>query len=84
MKIFKEYQPRQVLLLPPSLDEFVPENHEVRITSEVVEQINMWGGGCPAYDPEMMMKVLVYACSQKIYSSRRIAQELKTDTLLCI
>jgi len=87
MKIFKEYQPRQVLLLPPFLDEFVAENHEVRIISEVVEQIELSaitnkyvGGDCPAYDPEMMMKVLVYAYSQKIYSSRWIAQELKTDT----
>jgi transposase len=66
MKIFKEYQPSQVLLLPPSLDEFVPENHEVRIISEVVDQIELSaitnkyvGGGCPAYNPEMMMKVLV-------------------------
>jgi len=73
--------------LPPSLDDFIPENHEVRIISEVIEQIDLssitqkyQGGGCSAYDPEMMMKVLVYTYSQKIYSGRRIAQELKTDT----
>lgn len=59
----------------------------MRIISEVVDQIELSaitnkyvGGGCPAYDPEMMTKVLVYAYSQKIYDSRRIAQELKTDT----
>jgi len=32
MKIFKDYQPRQVLLMPPSSGEFVPENHEVRVS----------------------------------------------------
>jgi len=87
MKVFKEYQPKQAFLLPPSLDDFVPEDHEVRIINEVVEQIDLsaitnkyQGGGCPAYDPEMMMKILVYAYSQKVYSSRRIAKELKTDT----
>jgi transposase len=87
MKIFKEYQPKQSFLLPPSLDDFIPEDHEVRIISEVVEQIDLsairdkyQGGGCPAYNPEMMMKILVYAYSQRVYSSRRIAKELKTDT----
>ena len=87
MKIFKDYQPQQTFLLPPSLDDFIPENHEVRIISEVIEQIDLssitdkyQGGGCSAYAPEMMMKVLVYAYSQKIYSGRRIVHELKTDT----
>lgn len=87
MKIFKEYQPKQTLLLPPSLDDFIPDNHEVRIISEVVEQIDLsairdkyQGGGCSAYDPEMMMKIIVYAYSQRVYGSRRIARELKTDT----
>jgi transposase len=87
MKIFKDYQPQQAFLLPPSLDDFIPENHEVRIISEIIEQIDLssitdkyQGGGCSAYAPEMMMKVLIYAYSQKLYSGRRIAQELKTDT----
>jgi len=87
MKIFKDYQPKQTFLLPPSLDDFVPEDHEVHIISEVMEEIDLSaitdkyeGGGCPADDPEMLMKVVVYAYSQKIYSGRRIAQGLKTDT----
>jgi len=37
MKIFKEYRQDWTFLLPPSLDEFVPEDHEVRIINEVVE-----------------------------------------------
>jgi len=87
MKIFREYSQSQGLLLPPSLDEFVPENHEARIINEVVDTLDLSpllakheGGGAPAYHPSMMLKVTIYAYSQKIYSSRSIAQELKTDT----
>jgi transposase len=87
MKIFREYSQSQRFLLPPSLDEFVPENHEARILNEVVDTIDLSavfakyeGGGAPAYHPAMMLKVIVYAYSQNIYSSRSIARELKTDT----
>ena len=87
MKIFKEYRQDQNFLLPPSLDEFVPEDHEVRIINEVADALDLSpllnryeGGGAPAYHPTMMLKVIVYAYSLGIYSSRRIAQELKTDT----
>jgi len=38
------------------------------------------GGGAPAYHPAMMLKIIIYAYSMGIYSSRRIASELKTDT----
>jgi len=87
MKIFKEYSQSQVFLLPPSLDEFVPENHEARIVNDVVDSMDLSplltkyeGGGAPAYHPAMMLKVIIYAYSRGIYSSRSIARELKTDT----
>jgi len=87
MKIFKEYLQDQHFLLPPSLEEFVVENHEVRIINDIVDTMELSpllvkyeGGGAPAYHPTMMLKVIVYAYSQSIYSSRKIAQELKTNT----
>ena len=40
MKIFKEYRQDQNFLLPPSLDEFVPEDHEVRVISDVVDTLD--------------------------------------------
>jgi transposase len=87
VKVFKEYRQDQIFLLPPSLEEFVPQDHEVRIINEVVDALALSplfsryeGGGAPAYHPAMMLKVMVYAYSLGIYSSRRIAQELKTDT----
>ena len=60
MKIFKEYSQSQGFLLPPSLDEFVPEDHEVRIVNDVVAAMDLSpllakyeGGGAPAYHPAM-------------------------------
>jgi len=87
VKVFREYRQDQNFLLPPSLDEFVPEDHEVRIINDVVDAMDLSllldkyeGGGAPAYHPVMMLKVIIYAYSLGVYSSRRIARELKTDT----
>ena len=87
MKIFREYSQCQGLLLPRSLDEFVPDDHEARIVNEVVDTMDLSplfnkynGGGAPAYHPGMMLKLIIYAYSRDIYSSRSIAQGLKTDT----
>ena len=58
MKIFREYRQGQNFLLPPSLDEFVPEDHEVRIINDVVDALDTSlllgryeGGGAPAIIP---------------------------------
>jgi transposase len=40
MKIFREYRQYLNFLLPPSLDEFVPEDHEVRIINDVVDALD--------------------------------------------
>ena len=87
MKLFKHYDQNKTFLLPPSLDEFVPEDHEARIISEVVDSLDLSpllakyeGGGAPAYHPAMMLKVLIYTYSQGLYSSRVIARQLQTNT----
>ena len=41
MKIFREYSQSQGFLLPLSLDEFVPENHEARIINDVVDSMDL-------------------------------------------
>lgn len=41
MKIFKEYSQSQAFLLPPSLDEFVPEGHEAGIINDVVDIMDL-------------------------------------------
>lgn len=86
MKRFREYTQRQPYLLPPSLEEFVKDKDLVRVVDEVVEGIDLKpliakysGGGSPAYHPQMMLKVVVYAYCTKVYSSRQIAKHLKRD-----
>ena len=70
-------------LLPPSLDELIPAEHLVRVVNRVVEELdiepllaNYKGGGTSSYHPRMMLKVIVYAYTQKIYSSRKIEKAL--------
>ena len=77
---------KQKLLLPPSLDELVPENHMVRVVDAVIERLDISdilstyrGGGNSAFSPKMMLKVLVFAYLSNVYSSRRIEELLKRD-----
>lgn len=76
----------QPMLLPPSLEELIPDGHIVRIVNEFVEAINLSaliatykGGGTSSYHPKMLLKVLVYAYIQRIYSSRKIAAALREN-----
>lgn len=87
MKIFKDYNQKQTFLLPPSVEEFVPADHSARIISDVVDSIDISsiegkynGGGSTAYYPGMMLKILIYAYSQGIYSSRRMERGVISDT----
>ncbi len=80
---FKAYEQHQSQLFPSSLDEWIPENHLVRLVSSVIDKMELDsvlnsypGGGAPSYHPKMMLKVLIYAYTQKIYSSRQIAKAL--------
>ena len=77
---------KQNLLLPPSLDELVPENHMVRVVDAVIDRIDISdilstyrGGGNSAFNPKMMLKVLVFAYLSNVYSSRRIEELLRRD-----
>ena len=38
-KTFRSYDTSQMFLLPPSLDEWLPEDHSARFISEVVEEL---------------------------------------------
>lgn len=84
--VFKDYNFNQNLLLPPSFEELIDPNHPVRVVNQVVDNLNLdpilakyAGGGCPAYHPRMMLKVLVYGYVKNLYSSRKIEQECKQN-----
>ncbi|UCH91425.1 MAG: IS1182 family transposase [Nitrospirota bacterium] len=83
---FKPYSQEQAMLLPPSLEELIPGDHMVRVVNRVVDEIDISaliakykGGGTSAYHPRMMLKVLVYAYVERIYSSRGIAKAMREN-----
>ena len=83
---FKPYTMEQPSLLPPSLEELIPEDHLVRVVNRVMDELNLEpilneykGGGTSSYHPRMMLKVLVYAYTQKVNSSRQIAKGLREN-----
>ena len=87
-KSYRPYLPDQEFLLPPSLREWLPENHLIYFVSDVVDNLNLsaleavYGDeqrGQPPYDPRMMTKVLVYGYCVGVFSSRRIERRLSED-----
>ena len=86
MPKFKTYTMNQIQLLPPSYDELIPADHLVRVVNSVIDSLNLnklysryKEAGCPAYHPRMMLKVLIFAYTQKTYSSRQIAKALREN-----
>jgi transposase len=74
------------MLLPPSLEEKIPEKHIARYISKVVDDLDISEidkkyseKGCNAYHPKMLLKVLLYGYSLNIRSSRKIQREIKED-----
>jgi transposase len=89
-KRFRPYEPDQVLLMPPSLADWVPEDHLARFVREVVDTLDLRAieetyteeRGCPPYHPRMMVAVLLYAYATGTYSSRKIARRLVEDVAM--
>lgn len=84
--VFKENQQNQLMAFPPTLDELIGSNHPVRTVNEVLEKIDITGllqqykpGGTSIYHPRMLLKVMVYAYMNNIYSSRKIEEALQVN-----
>ena len=87
-KSYRPYYPNEELLLPPSLRDWLPENHLAYFVSDVVDNLDLsamdavYGDekrGQPPYDPLMMTRVLVYAYCVGVFSSRKIERRLVED-----
>lgn len=83
---FKPYNPDQLSLLPPSLDELIPQNHVVRVVRSVIDQLEIddilkkyKGGGSSSFHPKLMLKILVYGYLSNTYSSRKIEQAVQCN-----
>ena len=83
-KTYREYEPDQLLLLPPNMREWLPEGHLALFISDVVDELDLSaimqvyeegdGRGYPPFHPRLMVKLLVYAYCKGKPSSRKIEQ----------
>jgi transposase len=80
-KRFRPFEPDAVMLVPPSLDEWLPENHLSRFIAEIVEtslDLDRFYSsyrkikGQPPYDPRLMVRVLLYGYCVGVRSSREL------------
>ena len=82
-KHFRPWDPKQKWLLPPEITEFIPEGHASHFVRDlVVEQLDLTAildtyvedRGFPPFHPTMMVALLLYAYTQGVFSSRKIAK----------
>src|SRR6202162_2414703 len=87
-KTYRCYLPEQDLLLPPSLRDWLPENHLAYFVSDLIDQVDLSAieayyereeRGYPPYHPRMMTKILVYGYCVGMFSSRKLQKELIED-----
>ncbi|WP_435823967.1 IS1182 family transposase [Kitasatospora aureofaciens] len=87
-KRFRAFDPHQVLLLPPSLDDWLPEGHLARFVADLVDEALDLSPiladytekrGYPPYDPRLMVRLLIYGYTTGVRSSRAIERRCVDD-----
>ena len=87
-KRFRTDHLNQSLLMPPSLHDWLPEGHLARFIADVTEELDLGaiyrsyegdGRGMAAYQPLMMLRVLLYGYCRGVASSRKIEQATYED-----
>lgn len=87
-KTFRSYDPHQMFLMPPSIDDWLPDGHLARLVSDLVEEVldlepflaaHTEARGFPPYDPRLMLKLLVYGYTTGVRSSRAIERRCHDD-----
>ena len=78
---FKYTDRHSLFLMPPSLDDWVPEDHLARFVVDIVTRLDISpirnsyaGRGSEAYPPGIMAALLFYAYATGVFSSRKIEQ----------
>lgn len=79
MSRFRPIDRKTAYLLPPSVEDWLPEDHLARFIVEAIEQLDLTeftrvyaGRGSAAYHPEVLLGLLVYGYATATFSSRRI------------
>lgn len=69
------------MLLPPDLNDLVPANHPIRTVNDLLDKVDITKlirqykpGGTSSYHPRMLLKIIVFAYINNIYSSRKIEE----------
>ena len=86
---YKPYEQNQPYLIPPSVEELIPQNHLVRLVNEVIDDMGIEcllrkyqvGGGASRYHPVMMTKLFVYGYMTKVCSSRMLAKSARENVM---
>ncbi len=87
-KTFRAYDPDQVLLLAPSIQDWLPDGHLARFVSDLVDEAldlsAIYAGyveerGFPPYDPRLMVKLLIYGYATGTPSSRKLEERTHSD-----
>jgi transposase len=87
-KTYLPYEPKQRYLLPPSLDEWLPEGHLAYFVQDVVSELDLKEifdhyerdhRGAPPYHPQMMVALLVYGYCVGVPWSRKIERKTYED-----
>ena len=88
---YRPYEPEQPFLLPPSLRDWLPQDHLAYFISDTIDQLDLSafhvryegdGRRNQPYHPTMLAKVLIYAYATGVFSSRKIAAKLIDDVAL--
>jgi transposase len=95
-KAFRAYDPNQVLLMAPVLQEWIPEGDLAHFVSDLVESGTLdlsaiydsyeEERGYPPYDPRLMVKLLIYGYANGVMSSRKLERGTFRDVavrMLC-
>ena len=79
MSNFRPVDRETGFLLPPSVEEWLPERHLARFVIEVIEQLDLSafvkayrGSGSASYHPSMLLGLLVYGYATGVFSSRKL------------
>ncbi len=79
MSNFRQVDRETGFLLPPSVDEWLPERHLARFVVEVVDQLDLSpmvkayrGTGSASYHPSVLLGLLVYGYATGVFSSRKL------------
>jgi len=90
-KTFRAYDQHQPLLLPPSVNDWLPAGHLARTIDALVEETldlspilasYVQQRGFPPYDPRLMLKVLLYGYATRVTSSRKLAAACEADVAM--